>query len=138
VCEVARRSLTGRAGPPARALVRASSGRWLVVEGASLRDVGPGSRRAAVVIQPAHRSELAPLLAERYELTERERELTELLARGLTTDAIAAGMGISWHTVRDHVKAVFAKLDVTSRAELTALLFYEHVLPGFGQRAAAR
>ena len=33
------------------------------------------------------------------------------------------------HTVRDHVKAIFSKVGVTSRPELTAKLFAEQFLP---------
>jgi len=34
--------------------------------------------------------------------------------------------------VKDHVKSVYAKLRVTSRAELSAKLFYEHIAPQLG------
>jgi len=50
------------------------------------------------------------------ELTERERELLELLARGLDNHQIGAHLGISEKTVRNHVSNVFAKLGVESRA----------------------
>jgi DNA-binding CsgD family transcriptional regulator len=60
------------------------------------------------------------------ELSERERQVTQLLVRGMPIDAISQTLWISRHTVRDHVKAVFAKLGVRSRPELTAMLFHEH------------
>jgi DNA-binding NarL/FixJ family response regulator len=42
---------------------------------------------------------------------------------------------ISRHTVKDHVKAVYAKLGVASRAGLSAKLFHEHIAPSLdGQR----
>ena len=48
---------------------------------------------------------------------------------------IAAELGLSSHTVRDHVKAIFDKAGVSSRGELVARLFSEHLLSGF-ERAA--
>jgi pimeloyl-ACP methyl ester carboxylesterase/DNA-binding CsgD family transcriptional regulator len=50
-------------------------------------------------------------------LTPRERELVELLARGLDNLQIAAHLGISEKTVRNKVSAVFDKLDVDTRAK---------------------
>jgi DNA-binding CsgD family transcriptional regulator len=137
IYEVAERSRSGPRGAPARARVRSSSGTWLVVEGARLDGTEQASVRTAIVIQPANRGDLAPLLAVAYGLTEREQELAQLLARGLAIERIATGMGISRYTVRDHVKAIYAKLGVTSRAELTALLFYERVLPAFERQIVA-
>jgi DNA-binding NarL/FixJ family response regulator len=51
-----------------------------------------------------------------------------LLARGLSTKEIATEMCISRHTVNDHIKTIFAKCDVTSRGELVARLFADHIL----------
>lgn len=127
----------GLTGPPARARVRLPSGGWLLVHAARLR----GKRdpaRTAVVIEPARRAELAPLMFELHELTERERQVTQLLVSGKPVDAIAQSLWISPHTVRDHIKAIFAKLGVSSRPELTAMLFHEHVVPGLEEASAAR
>lgn len=52
-----------------------------------------------------------------------------LIARGLTTGEIAARLFLSPHTVRDHVQAIFDKVDVSSRGELVAKLFAEHHAP---------
>jgi pimeloyl-ACP methyl ester carboxylesterase/DNA-binding CsgD family transcriptional regulator len=51
------------------------------------------------------------------ELTEREREVLELIARGLSNDAIAQRLGISSKTVRNHVTIIFSKLEATSRGQ---------------------
>jgi DNA-binding CsgD family transcriptional regulator len=59
----------------------------------------------------------------------REREITQLIARGVGTAEIAARLHLSRHTVRDYVKAVFAKVGVSSRGELVATLFGEHYAP---------
>lgn len=50
-------------------------------------------------------------------LTPRERELLELLARGLDNAQIAAHLAVSEKTVRNKVSAVFDKLGVGSRAQ---------------------
>lgn len=55
--------------------------------------------------------------AERGPLTERETEVLRLLARGLANKQIAAALGISEHTVKFHVSSIYAKLNVTNRAE---------------------
>jgi len=50
------------------------------------------------------------------ELTAREKEVFELLARGLSNDEIAARLGVMPKTVRNQVSALFQKLGVSSRA----------------------
>ena len=109
-------------GPPARARVRIGSGQWLLVHASVLRDAAGAPTRTAVVLEPAERSRITGLLLTLYGLTGREREVAELLIRGLATDEVAARLTISRHTVRDHVKAIFAKAGVSSRPELTALM----------------
>lgn len=83
-----------------------------------------------VILELARAAELAPIIVELYELSPRERQVTELLLRGLPIDEIAGALWISRHTVRDYIKAIFAKLGVGSRPELTAKLFHDHYLPG--------
>jgi DNA-binding CsgD family transcriptional regulator len=129
VCAVARRA---RRAPdcerPAAGTVRLASGRWLTVQGARL-EAARGAARIAVILAAAEPAEVLPLELELHGLTEREREVTRLLARGWSTKQIARGLSITHHTVKDHTKAIYAKLEVTSRAELTAKLFYEHPAP---------
>jgi two-component system, NarL family, nitrate/nitrite response regulator NarL len=50
-------------------------------------------------------------------LTAREAEILAQIARGLSNKAIARRLGISAHTVKYHLEAVFSKLGVNSRAE---------------------
>ena len=50
-------------------------------------------------------------------LTPREREILGLIGEGLSNKAMARRLGISVHTVKFHLEALFSKLDATSRAE---------------------
>lgn len=51
------------------------------------------------------------------ELTPREREVLGLLAQGVHIADIGIALGISRHTVGDHVKNLYRKLNINSRAE---------------------
>jgi len=51
------------------------------------------------------------------ELTEREREVLELIARGENNASIAGQLSISQKTVRNHVSNIFNKLQVADRAQ---------------------
>jgi DNA-binding CsgD family transcriptional regulator len=112
-------------GDGARARVRAASGRWLVCHASRLR----GTEGTVLVIEPAAASEIIPIIAEAYELSLRERQIVQLIARGTRTAEIAGRLHLSPHTVRDYVKALFEKVGVSSRGELVAKLFAEHVAP---------
>ena len=81
------------------------------------------------MIEPAKAAEIAPIIVQAYELSSREREITQLIALGLATAEIAERLHLSVHTVRDYVKAIFAKVGVSSRGELVAKLFAEHYAP---------
>jgi len=60
-------------------------------------------------------------------LTEREREVVTLVGEGLRNKLIAERLYISEATVRHHLTAIFAKLDVADRFEL-AIYAYQHGL----------
>src|SRR4051794_6632425 len=105
---------------PAQARLRVDTGAWLYIHASALRDASGAPQRTAVVLERAGRAQLLPLLVDIHGLTARERDVVELLLAGLPTEDVASHMRISRHTVRDHVKAIFAKVGVASRAELTA------------------
>ncbi|MDG4863473.1 helix-turn-helix transcriptional regulator [Streptomyces sp. T-3] len=113
----------------AKVRIRTVDGRWLTCHASCLS--GPAGRPGpvALVIEPAAAADRAVLIAEAYGLTPRELEITQLITRGLPTTEIAATLFISPHTVRDHLKAVFGKTEVSSRGELVARLFAEHYRP---------
>lgn len=54
---------------------------------------------------------------ECVQLSPREREILIHLARGISITEIGLEIGISRHTVSDHVKSIYRKLNITSRAE---------------------
>jgi DNA-binding CsgD family transcriptional regulator len=125
----------------ARARVQSRRGPWLVCHATYLSRLDGGGRTVAVVIEPAKTAEIAPIVIEAYDLSEREQQITRLIARGAGTGEIAGELHLSAHTVRDHVKAIFAKVEVSSRGELVAKLFaefYEPVHMAEGEMAEGR
>ncbi|WP_405659555.1 LuxR C-terminal-related transcriptional regulator [Streptomyces sp. RK9] len=114
----------------ARTRIRTVDGRWLTCHASCLSGPAGQPGPVAVVIEPAAAADRAVLVAEAYGLTPRELQITQLVTRGLPTAEIAATLFISPHTVRDHLKAVFGKAEVSSRGELVARLFAEHYRAG--------
>ena len=58
---------------------------------------------------------------ETERLTPRETEVLTYLSKGFTIKEIASLMGIKWFTVNDHIKSIYKKLNVSSRAEAAVL-----------------
>jgi len=100
------------------------------IRGAISRDATPQEIEAAVnavasglvVTTPGSLVKLlpdaAPFAEELAEsLTDRELEVLDLLAEGLSNKLIAHGLTISEHTVKTHVASIFAKLGASSRTE---------------------
>lgn len=65
----------------------------------------------------AHFNDAGRLEDAQAALTPRETEVLRLVAKGFTQQEIAGHLGLSRHTVVDHVKALYRKLNVSSRAE---------------------
>jgi len=51
-------------------------------------------------------------------LTPREKQVAGLIVEGQRDKTIAATLGLSFHTVRGHLKAIFRKLQVTKRNQV--------------------
>jgi len=84
-----------------------------------LRDQILRSPTPAVRSVPSAISRAAQPLAH---LTERERQIGHLLARGLSNRCIAATLGMSPRTAETHVSRILRKLDVRSREQVVLVL----------------
>jgi two-component system, NarL family, response regulator LiaR len=86
----------------------------------AIRDAASGrstlSPEAARVLVQATRPTQAPISS----LTERERQVLNLVVQGHSNQQIAEAMVISLATVKAHVSSILAKLEVSSRAEAIA------------------
>jgi NarL family two-component system response regulator LiaR len=74
------------------------------------------SSEAARVLVQATRPAKQPL----FELTEREREVLNLVVQGYSNQQIAEALVISLATAKAHISSILSKLQVSSRAEATA------------------
>jgi len=71
-------------------------------------------------IDPALSSTIVLEEGERT-LTARQREILQMLADGMQTDAVARQLGLSTETVRTHTKRILAKLDADTRTQAVAI-----------------
>ena len=93
--------------------VRAVAAGLVVLDAGSIHRQGRESARAFL---PENDSLTAPL----EPLTERELQVLQRLAEGLSNKAMARALAISDHTVKFHLAAIYVKLDARSRAEALA------------------
>jgi DNA-binding NarL/FixJ family response regulator len=84
-----------------------------------LNELGLGERtvRGTILGQPREKKQIINDPRPSTTLSEREIEALNLLARGFTYAETAELLGISPHTIGTHVKNIYRKLEVTSRAE---------------------
>lgn len=109
----------------------------LGASGFLLKDADPADVVAAIKVVAAGGSQLAPSVTSRViahfaaapgsmrtpharigDLTDREREIAALVARGLSNQEIAADLVVSPDTVRTHVSRAMVKLSARDRAQL--------------------
>jgi len=109
--------LTGRVppgDPPAGVLGREASEAQLDL---AVRAVAAGLLVRAPGLRPAAGF---GAVEEAPSLTPREVEILRLVGEGMSNKAVARRLGISVHTVKFHLEALFAKLEAGSRAEAVA------------------
>jgi len=83
--------------------IQAASAGLIVVSAGSLPELLPESRSVTEALTEP--------------LSDRELEVLNLIAEGLSNKLIAEGLGISEHTVKTHVTAILTKLGAASRTE---------------------
>jgi DNA-binding CsgD family transcriptional regulator len=109
--------------------VQTRSGRWLTFHGART-EPRPGRRNETmVIIEPSRPQEPAWLRASAYGLSEREREVVDLVVQGASTREISQTLYISEYTVQEHLSNVFDKVGVRGRRALIKRLFFDNLYP---------
>jgi DNA-binding CsgD family transcriptional regulator len=100
-----------------RSLVRGVDSSWIELSASRLQ-ARPRAGSIAVTLQAASPAVVTGLLMRAFALTRRESQVAVLAMAGRTTGEIATELFVSRHTAADHLKAIFAKTGVHTRAEL--------------------
>ena len=95
---------------------------WILTRKCGCKTVAELNARVGEAQSRYKRRALMSSLFDTYSLTQREREICELLlTTGIAQNQIAERVGLSGYTVNYHIKNIYRKLSIQSRAELTAM-----------------
>lgn len=88
------------------------------------------ARKVLAMVRPTGTApqQTPPLPPAEFSLTERELELIQGLVSGETYTAVAERLFLSPHTVKTHIKNIYKKLHVHSRASLVRIAINNHIV----------
>lgn len=92
-----------------------------------LQGGAPINPRVARLVLNMFASRSAPPTQD-YGLSDREREVLELMIQGLVKKEIADRMHLSYHTVDNHLRSIYTKLQVHTRSGAVAKALSEHLV----------
>ncbi len=126
LCSLVEQAVAGKAGTPHwRGVIDLADGRMMGCEVTRVAVANDDAVNAVLVTlqTPASVSKVRIQdFASSHRLSRRELEVLHLLGQGLTTAAMAEKLGISPHTVRDHLKHLYRKTGTKGRSELLGLI----------------
>jgi DNA-binding CsgD family transcriptional regulator len=126
LCTLVERVTSDASGAsPWRGTIELGDGRMMVCQVTRVETSNAVDAEAVVVtLQPSQPESDARIqaFASSHGLSPREEEVLHLLGRGLTTAAMAEELGISPHTVRDHLKHLYSKTGTKGRSELLGMI----------------
>ena len=108
----------------ARTRLRTRAGQWLTAHAEAM-----SARTVSLILEPSRPHEVAQVLAAAYGLTGRESQVVRLVAAGHSNAEIAQHLAVSRYTVEDHLRHIYEKLSVNTRAALVSKLFFDQYLP---------
>jgi FixJ family two-component response regulator len=83
-----------------------------------------------VIIEPASRAELEPVIAAGEGLTAREAETMTLVLRSLPAKTIPRTLPVTLNTAKDHIKAISATAGAGRRGDPMATVLRDYSMPG--------